>query len=184
MTLGYAALVKIVIRYIRGLFDPRLCMIEVDKLMYFMRVADRQVRRICVENPYSPCAESLFHAFCAIEGYMVSGYADGGDAPDNPLKLESGAEFDADFLLNAYADTRPRLGRLSALMDSVESPYGLELLDMVHWAVKEAGERIDDSGIVVRMRARSQRVKQFTSRQIGIALDALGTYGWIKGAAA
>lgn len=144
ITLDCDALEKIVIRYIRGLLDPQLCMIEVDNLMNFMQVANRKLRRIYFEIPYSLRAKNIFHAFCAIEHYMVFVHANGGDTPDHPLELEPSAEFDAGLLLDAYADTHPRLGRVSTLMDSFWSYYGLELLDMVYWAVKESGERIDD----------------------------------------
>jgi putative DNA methylase len=48
-----------------------------------------------VKAPYGPYAENLRHVLRAIEGHLVAGYADGGDAPDKPLTLVPGAVDDA-----------------------------------------------------------------------------------------
>lgn len=39
MTPGRAALVELVNRYMKGLLDPTISLLEVHKLMYFMQVA-------------------------------------------------------------------------------------------------------------------------------------------------
>ena len=48
-----------------------------------------------VKAPYGPYAENLRHVLRDIEGHLISGYADGGDAPDKQLALVPGAVDDA-----------------------------------------------------------------------------------------
>ena len=58
----------------------------------------------------------------------MSGYADGGDAPDKRLQLVPGALEEARAFLEGKADTHGRFARVSELVDGFESPFGLELL--------------------------------------------------------
>jgi hypothetical protein len=178
MTAGRAALVELMHRYMRGLLDPSISLLEVHKLLYFMQEAGEQLKLRFVKAPYGPYAENLRHVLRAIEGYLVAGYADGGDAPDKPLMLVPGAVEEASAFLRANAGTRAHFDRVSELVDGFESPFGLELLATVHWLAKhEYVETIDD--VVARTYAWNSRKKQFTPRQIGIAVNVLAGNGWI-----
>ena len=84
MTAGRAALVELMRRYLAGLLDPFVTLLEVHKLMYFMQEAGEPLRLKYMKGPYGPYAENLRHVLHAIEGHLVAGYADGGDAPDKP----------------------------------------------------------------------------------------------------
>ena len=113
----------------------------------------------------------------AIEGHLISGYADGGDAPDKQLSLVPGAVEDAAVFLAQHADPRARFDKVAALVEGFESPFGLELLSTVHWVMKhEAVATLD--GVVERTYAWNERKRQFTPRQIGIAVDVLSGQGW------
>ncbi|MYB56945.1 MAG: hypothetical protein F4X51_11185 [Gemmatimonadetes bacterium] len=90
MTSGRAALVGLMDCYVRGLLDPFVTLLEVHKLMYFMQVAGEPLRLKFVKATYGPYAENLRHVLNAIEGHLVYGYADGGDAPDKELELVPG----------------------------------------------------------------------------------------------
>ena len=79
MTPGRAALVGLMDCYVRGLLDPFVTLLEVHKLMYFMQVAGEPLRLKFVKATNGPYAENLRHVLNAIEGHLVSGYADGGD---------------------------------------------------------------------------------------------------------
>lgn len=70
-------------------------MLEVHKLMYFMQEAGEPLRLKYQKAAYGPYSENLRHVLHAIEGHLVSGYADGGDAPNKQLKLVPGAIEDA-----------------------------------------------------------------------------------------
>lgn len=179
MTPGRAALVELMNRYVRGLLDPSISLLEVHKLMYFMQEAGEPLRLNYVKAAYGPYAENLRHVLKTIEGHFVSGYADGGDAPDKPLSLVPGAVDDASAFLEANADTRARFDRVGALVDGFETPFGLELLATVHWIAKHDDAVADVDDVVARTYAWNSRKKQFTPRQIGIAVNVLATQGWI-----
>jgi O-acetyl-ADP-ribose deacetylase (regulator of RNase III) len=177
MTAGRAALVELVNRYLAGLLDPYVTLLEVHKLMYFMQEAGEPLRLRFTQAPYGPYAENLRHVLHAIEGHLISGYADGGDAPDKQLSLVPGAVEDATAFLSEHADSRARFDKVAALVDGFESPFGLELLSTVHWVMKhESVKTLNDA--VERTYAWNERKRQFTPRQIGIAVDVLSAQGW------
>jgi hypothetical protein len=150
MTAGRAALVELMNRYVRGLLDPVITLLEVHKLMYFMQEAGEPLRLKYVQAPYGPYAENLRHVLKAIEGHLVAGYADGGDAPDKPLTLVPGAIEDANTFLDANSDTRTRFDRVGTLVEGFETPFGLELLATVHWVVKHGNPVASVDEVVAR----------------------------------
>lgn len=179
MTPGRAALIELMSRYIRGLLDPSVTLLEVHKLMYFMQAAGEPLRLNYVKGQYGPYGENLRHVLKKIEGHMVAGYADGGDAPDKPLTLVPGAEDEAAQFLSAHDDTRARLAQVGALVEGFESPYGLELLATVHWVVTQGGSGLDVADVVNHIHNWNERKRQFTPRQIAITLDTLQAKGWL-----
>ena len=91
MTSGRAALVGLIDCYQQGLLDPFVTLLELHKLMYFMQEAGQPLRLNYKKHVYGPYADNLRHVLHAIEGHMVSGYADGGDAPNKQIELVPGA---------------------------------------------------------------------------------------------
>ena len=179
MTAGRAALVGLMHRYLGGLLDPFITLLEVHKLMYFMQQTGEPLRLNYAKGPYGPYAENLRHVLKAVEGHLVSGYADGGDAPDKQLKLVPGALEDAISFLKNKAETKERFERVSNLVEGFESPFGLELLSTVHWIVsKEHVQNMDD--VAARTYAWNDRKKQFSRRQIALAVDVLSRKNWIE----
>jgi len=137
ITLGRATLVNLMYRYICGLLDPFITLLELHKLMYFIQEAGEPLRLKFKKAPYGPYAENLRHVLHAIEGHLIYGYADGGDAPDKQLNLVPGAIEDArDFLKNKH-ETNVHIKKVSNLIDGFESSFGLELLSTVHWVIKK-----------------------------------------------
>lgn len=182
MTPGRAALVELVARYLKGLLDPTVSLIEVHKLMYFMQEAGQPLKLKFKKAHYGPYAENLRHVMKEIEGHFLVGYADGGDDPEKVLSLVPGAEDEAAQFLSEEADTRQRFDRVAELVEGFESPYGLELLSTVHWLVKdEPSASVDD--ITRRVYAWNERKRQFTPRQIRLAAEVLSRKGWIRSAA-
>lgn len=179
MTPGRAALVELIHRYLGGLLDPFVTLLEVHKLMYFMQEAGEPLQLKFKQATYGPYAENLRHVFRVIEGHLVSGYADGGDAPDKQLKLVPGAIGDAATFLEQHADTRARFDKVAELVEGFESPFGLELLSTVHWVMKHEAVR-DPEEVVTRTYAWNSRKRQFSPRQIGIAVNVLSQMGWVE----
>lgn len=181
MTPGRAALVGLMDTYLRGLMDPEVSLLEVHKLMYFMQEAGESLRLRYVQGPYGPYAENLRHVLNAIEGHLVSGYADGGDNPAKVLELVPGAVRDASALLADNPDTRTRFERVAKLVEGFETPFGLELLATVHWLVRDE-PRLDGLALTNKVHAWNERKRQFSSEQIDIARKHLERFGWLPAA--
>jgi len=183
MTAGRAALIGLMDRYIAGLLDPFITLLEVHKLMYFLQEAGEPLRLKYVKAHYGPYAENLRHVLGAVEGHFVAGFADGGEKPGKELALVPGAVRDADEFLATHSDTKDRLERVAALVDGFETPYGLELLATVHWIV--AHESIGGpEKITAATYAWGDRKRQFTDRQLHLAIERLARNHWIPESAA
>lgn len=178
MTAGRAALVELIHRYLGGLLDPFVTLLEVHKLMYLMQQAGEPLRLRFKKGHYGPYAENLRHVLNAIEGHLVSGYADGGDAPDKKIELVPGAVEEAARFLDDHPETRARFYRVADLVEGFESPLGLELLSTVHW-VMEGLESPSLDEVVERTYRWNERKQQFTPRQIALAADVLDRKGWL-----
>ena len=179
MTAGRAALIGLLDRYLGGLLDPFVTLLEAHKLMYFMQAAGEPLKLRFTKGIYGPYAENLRHVLNAIEGHLVSGYADGGDAPGKELELVPGALEDALAFLGNEDGTKARFDRVADLVEGFESPFGLELLSTVHWVVDEEKARSLDA-VIERTYAWNARKKRFTKRQIGLAVGVLAKKNWIE----
>lgn len=178
MTPGRAALVGLIQRYLNGLLDPFITLLEVHKLLYFLQVGGENLRLKYVKAKYGPYAENLRHVLTAVEGHLLSGYADGGDTPEKQLHLVPGAEKESDEFLKRHPETYERMKRIEELVDGYETPFGLELLATVHWIVQnESVKSIPD--VITYTYAWNDRKKQFTPRQIELAFCRLAHNGWI-----
>jgi O-acetyl-ADP-ribose deacetylase (regulator of RNase III) len=180
MTPSRAALVGLVRSYLDGLLDPTVTLLEVHKLMYFMQLAGEPLNLTFKEAPYGPFAENLRFLLMKIEGYFLSGYADGGDAPTKQLQLVPGALDDAQRVIADHPDTENRMQRVTELVDGFETPFGLELLSTVHWVASRCVS-CTEAAIIQGTYAWNERKRQFTERQIRIALSVLTQRGWLPG---
>lgn len=181
MTTSRATLVALMDNYIAGLLDPFVTLLELHKLMYFMQEASEPLKLQFAKAQYGPYAKNLRHVLNKIEGHMVSGYADGADAPLKPLELVPGAVQDAAAFLADKPDTLARSERVSELVDGFESPFGLELLSTVHWVVKH--DDVHNLEEITRgVHAWGQRKTMFSERQVGIAHNVLVEHGWLPAA--
>lgn len=178
MTPGRAALVGLMNRYLDGLLDPFVTLLEVHKLMYFMQEMGEPLRLRYKKAPYGPYAENLRHVLNEIEGHLISGYADGGDNPEKQLSLVPGALAETQAFLQQYQSTQQHFDRVADLVDGFESPFGLELLATVHWVVKHEGVQSLDR-VIDQVHGWNDHKKQFTPRQIGIALNTLQQKNWL-----
>lgn len=179
MTPGRAALVALMRRYLSGLLDPFVSLVELHKLMYFMQEAGEELQLTYNKAPYGPYAENLRHVLRAVEGYMISGYRDGGDHPDKPLELVPGAVDDAERFLANERPTRSRFDRVADLVEGFETPFGLELLATVHWVVAREGAA-NTAEAIRKIYAWGDRKRRFSESQIELAYNVLAKKGWLK----
>jgi len=178
MTPGRAALVGLMQRYLAAFMDPEISLLEVHKLMYFLQEAGEPLKLRFSKALYGPFAENLRHVLISIEGYLISGYADGGDAPDKQLYLVPGAMQDADKFLNDHQEIRTRFDRVVDLVQGFETPFGLELLSSVHWvAVREDATTPDQ--VREMMYTWNVRKRRFTENQINLSWHTLLSKNWL-----
>lgn len=180
MTAGRAALVGLMQRYLAGLMDPFISLLEVHKLMYFLQEAGEPVRLRFKEAPLGPYAENLRHVLKEIDGQLISGYADGGDAPDKPLELVQGAAGEAANFLSKHPETMGRFDRVVDLVEGFETSFGLELLSTVHWVASRKGATTP-AAAETKTYAWGPRKRRFSGQQIRLAWDVLHDKGWIPG---
>ena len=179
MTRGRAALIGLMDRYLRGLLDPFVTLLEIHKLLYFMEKADEPLSLGFEKGYYGPYAERLRHVLRQLEGHLISGYEDGGDTPAKQIELVPGAVEEAATFLERYPRTKERLARVSDLVEGFESSFGLELLATVHWVASERPSGTEDE-IVYDTHAWSPHKRQFSGRQIKLALNVLRDKGWLE----
>ncbi|MCJ2186662.1 type II toxin-antitoxin system antitoxin DNA ADP-ribosyl glycohydrolase DarG [Novosphingobium beihaiensis] len=181
MTVGRASLVALMHRYLQGLMDPFVTLIEVQKLMYFMQEAGQNLRLNYVKHHYGPYATNLSHVLHRIEGHFVAGYQDGGDQPNKELTIVPGVIADAEGALANEPQTHEHFNRVADLVDGFETPYGLELLATVHWVATREGAATPEEALS-RIHLWNDRKKAFTARQVAIAFNTLKTKGWLAAA--
>jgi len=178
MTPGRAALLGLMQRYLAGLMDPFVSLLEVHKLMYFLQEAGQPLRLRFVKAPYGPYAENLRHVLQVIEGHFVVGYEDGGDDPTKPLELVPGAAAEALVRLNEDPPTLERFERVAKLVEGFETPFGMELLSSVHWVI--ARERAaTPEALVAQMYGWNPHKRRFSPDQILLAQRVLHSGGWL-----
>ena len=179
MTPGRAALVGLMDRYLAGMLDPFVSLLEVHKLMYFMQEAGEPLRLKMEKGPYGPYAENLRHVLNDVEGYYITGYGAGGDAPDKTLEIVAGAVEEARAVLAEKRETGQRLEHVADLVEGFESPFGLELLATVHWVATREGAASDQESIA-RTYEWGSRKRRFRPHQIALARRVLSEQGWLQ----
>ena len=178
MKIGSASLVLLVKRYLDGLLDPFVSLIEIQKLMYFLQEAGEPLKLNFIKYHYGPYATNLRFVLQRMDGQYVCGYRDGGDYPDKEISLMPGAYVEACQVMDGYPDTRKKMDRVFRLVEGFETPDGMELLASVHWACVHAHIQ-EESEIVEYIHNWTIRKRRFTARQIGLARMALVKNEWL-----
>lgn len=178
MTVGRAALLGLMRRYLAAVMDPTVTLLEIHKLMYFMQEAGEPLRLKYQKAPYGPYAENLRHVLSHIEGHFISGYGDAEDCPDKPLELMPHASEQAELFLTQHERTQQRFDRVADLIKGFETTFGMELLSTVHWvATQEQATTAEES--VTKVHAWSDRKRMFEPRHIHLAWRRLHEAGWL-----
>jgi O-acetyl-ADP-ribose deacetylase (regulator of RNase III) len=179
MTPGRAALVGLIDRYLRGLMDPFVTLLEIHKLMYFMQEAGEPLKLRYVRAPYGPYAENLRHVLRAVNGHYISGYGDVDDRPDRQVGLVEGAAQRATKVLATSSTTADRFDRVADLVEGFETPYGLELLSTVHWLAKHGGAKTTDDAVAAT-HSWGPHKQSWPESHIQLAWRILGDKGWLS----
>ena len=145
MTMGQAALIALMDRYLKGLLDPFVSLLEIHKLMYFLQAAGQPLRLQYEAQDFGPYAKNLRQVLIRLEKHYTQGYGDGKDNPTKTIELLPGAVEEAETFLKDDAIIRQRMDRVVELIEGFEDPYGLELLSSVHWVMRENAEARESS---------------------------------------
>lgn len=137
MTMGQAALIALMDRYLKGLLDPFVSLLEIHKLMYFLQAAGQPLRLQYEAKAFGPYAKNLRQVLIRLERHYTQGYGDGKDNPTKTIELLPGAVEEAEVFLKGDEIIRQRMDRVAKLIEGFEDPYGLELLSSVHWVMRE-----------------------------------------------
>lgn len=179
MSAGRAALVVLMHRYLGGLLDPFVTLIEVHKLMYFMQAAGQPLQLRFAKAQFGPYAENLRHVLRQVEGHLVTGYADGGDQPNKRLELVPGAVADAEAFLASDIEAKHRFDEVAQLVNGFETPFGLELLATVHWVITQEHASSVTEALELTHRW-NDRKRSFSKEQIELAFSTLDRLGWTE----
>ncbi len=179
LTTAKGAFVGLMDRYLSGLMDATVTLLEIYKLAYLLEVSGEPLRLEFAKGPYGPYSENLRHMINDMEGHYILGYGDGGNSPEKPIELIDGAAEKAKAVLRDHPETLARFERVSRLIEGFESPYGMELLSTVHWVADRDGAAT--IGEAVRMvHSWNQRKTMFTPHQIGAAWKRLRELDWLN----
>jgi len=181
MTVGRAALLGLIRRYLAALMDPFVTLLEIHKLMYFMQVAGQPLRLQYERGLYGPYATNLRHVLSHIEGHFISGYGDAEDDPEKQIELMPDAAVKAERFLKNHPETNKRFDRVGRLIEGFETPFGMELLSTVHWVVMYDGASTVEEAIE-KTYAWNDRKRMFKEEHIRIAWDVLNLHEWLAAA--
>ncbi len=179
MTPGRAALLGLMRRYLGGLMDTSVSLLEIHKLMYFLQETGEPLRLNYTKASYGPYARNLRHVLIRIEGHYVTGYGDAEDNPHRKIELKPEASDRAEGFLNEHEDTRKRLDRVGNLIAGFETPYGMELLSTVHWVATREGAQTQEE-VLDRTYQWGQRKRMFKPDHVQVAWRVLKDKGWLN----
>lgn len=178
LTIGRAALLVLIRRYLAAVMDPYVTLLEIHKLMYFMQEAGEPLKLQYTKGVYGPYAKNLRHVLSLMEGHYITGYGDAEDNPDRQINLRLEVLPQAERFLKDHAPTKKHYQRVVDLISGFETPFGMELLATVHWvANREDATTVDQA--ITKTYAWNNRKRMFQEKHIRMAWDILARKGWI-----
>lgn len=180
MTGSRAVLISLMDRYVKGLLEPFVTLLEVHKLMYFMQEAGEQLKLEYSQGTYGPYAANLKHQLSRLEGHYIVGFGDATEKPGKTLELLDGAIEEAESYLLPREDSAKRMDRVTKLIEGFEDSYGLELLATVHWVmVRDPIARGNLDAAIAGVHQWSARKRaQMSADQIEAAWNQLCAGDW------
>ena len=138
-------------------------------------------RVVFERQTYGPYADALRHMLDRMDGHFISGYGDGSNKPETPVRIKADAADEADRFLKGHDQTHAQFKRVAELIDGFETPYGMELLSTVHWVAThdDPAAKSDVNRAVAAVHAWSERKRVlFKSEHILIAWERLRELHW------
>ena len=181
MSAGRAALIGLIRRYLVPLMDDAVTLLELHKLMYFLRESGEVAKLGFEKGRYGPYSTNLRHVLTEIEGHYITGFGDASEEPGKILELMPGAVEEAEQFLKTQPKTQKCIERVEELIDGFETAYGMELLGSVHWVAKHDDMRAATSDEAIRLvHAWNDRKREtFAGAHIEVAWNRLSQSGWL-----
>lgn len=185
MTVGQAALIALIDRYLKGLLDPFISLLEIHKLMYFLQAAGQPLRLRYEAKEFGPYATNLRQVLIGLEGHYTQGYGDGDDSPSQVIELLPNAVDEALAFLQEDAQIHERMNRVVDLISGYEDPVGLELLSSIHWVMCHNPDAVLSPEIAANaVQEWSDRKRRMLKREhLTKAWKHLSSKGWAATAA-
>lgn len=179
LTVGRAALLILMQRYLAAVMDPFVTLLEIHKFMYFMQEAGEGLKLQYQKGPFGPYARNLRHVLNIMEGHFISGFGDAEDDPSRQINLISDTLPEAESFLENHPNTRNHFKKVVELISGFETPFGMELLSTVHWvACKEGADNADQ--VVKETYKWNPRKQMFKEKHIRLAWKTLVQKGWVQ----
>jgi len=149
-----------------------------QKLAYFAQtVGEPSLRLEFKEAKFGPYAEELNFLLQTLEGHYTQGYGDRDSRSD--IELLPNAEREAEVFLEDHPETEERLGKVTQLIEGFETPYGMELLATVHWAVSQKGAKSLEEAVQIVQEWNPRKGDLFDEQHVGVAWERLNEEGWL-----
>ena len=182
MTKGRAAVLGLINRYLVPGYDYPVTLLEIQKLVYFLTVSGENLDRVVFEKAYyGPYADVLRHVLEKIDGHFITGYGDGKNGPEVPIKLLPWAAREAEKYIQSDPSTQKHFNEVVKLIEGFETPFGMELLATVHWvAMHENPEAKVNPQIVLKeiQKWDTRKSNLMQPKQVEIAWKKLKELGW------
>ena len=179
LTVGRAALLVLMRRYLAAVMDPFVTLLEIHKLMYFIQEAGEPLKLQYTKGIYGPYAENLRHVLSLMEGHFIRGYGDAEDNPERQINLLPEVLPQAERFLENHPSTLNHFQRVVDLIAGFETPFGMELLSTVHWVANyEKALTVDQA--ISKTYAWNTRKRMFQEKHIRLAWDVLERKRWLR----
>lgn len=130
------------------------------------------------EGKYGPYANDLKFLLQKLEGHYINGLGDFSGKSD--IELLPGAEQEAEDFLRAHPEIEERLEKVTQLIEGFETPYGMELLATVHWAVSQKEATSLGEAVRIIRGWNPRKGDLFDEQHVGVAWERLEEEGWIS----
>jgi O-acetyl-ADP-ribose deacetylase (regulator of RNase III) len=182
MTKARAAILGLMQRYLVPGFGYTVSLLEIQKLVYFLAESGERFERVdFAKHHYGPYADILRHMLETIDGHYITGYGDGRNSPETPIRLTRDGSLQAEYYLREHPDTLARMDRVAELIEGFETPLGMELLATVHWVAIHEGKGRDPESALSAIRSwNTRKAKLMRAEQVAAAWQRLKDLGWLN----
>jgi len=183
MTIGRAAVIGLIDRYVSTGFGYRLSLLEVQKLVYFLTAVGEPLNKVVFKKHFfGPYADVLRYVLDKMEGHFITGYADGLNKPETPIELKEDAAKEALIYLDEHLETKQRFDKVAKLIEGYESQNGMELLSTVHWVATQELDinNTTTAELVSQVHSWNSRKAQMKPHHILAAWNRLKEQNWLE----